>query len=658
MTTYYVSSAGNNSNNGTSTSSPWLTVAKVNAQTFSAGDNIFFNGGDTFTDATLTIPSSGSAGSPITFGSYGTGRATISRSAGNRGITGTNLSYVTVQDLIVVGTVNVSTTIGVYFSYTSGTSNNLILDNLDASSFPSSGIVVDVSLGAVLNGLSISDCVAHGNTSGDGANNAGIIVGGHYGSQPNNVYEVINPIIANCTAYSNTGKAGGSGWSGSGIVIFQCDGGLITNCVAHDNGANNNAGSEPVGIWTFSARNVVIQYCESYNNLGNCDGFDLDGGCINCTIQYCYSHGNAFNGISVFQYNSSSISTHSGAVVRYCISENDGLALGIAVSTGATMTGCVVYGNTCYCDSSHIASTRGIIDGFGDGSLSAIITNNIIYSVGGTKVISFPTGTLTGLQFKGNNYYTTGAFTVNWGGVVYSSYSAWQTATGQEKISGIDVGHTLDPKLVSPGNGGTIGGDGYAPPAPTAYQLLSTSTMSTLGLNLFTQFGIDQGTQDYYGFPLGPASSYPIGAWSGVTGLDILALVQGQQLIDYSPDDILDPATTQAIYISQDSYIPVLPYSLIFIRPDGSQFTVQAPDVALGASNITTPKGTFLSGTYMTYTIAWDKFTFPGVWTVISSISRASCTFMVGSLLEVYLQTESGDNLLTENGTPLLIEYT
>jgi uncharacterized repeat protein (TIGR02059 family) len=71
-TTYYVSSAGNDGSNGTSTSTSWATLNKVNGFSFVAGDNILFNRGDTFY-GTLKINSSGTSASRITFGAYGTG---------------------------------------------------------------------------------------------------------------------------------------------------------------------------------------------------------------------------------------------------------------------------------------------------------------------------------------------------------------------------------------------------------------------------------------------------------------------------------------------------------------------------------------------------------------------------------------------------------
>ncbi|MGD0908660.1 MAG: hypothetical protein ABSA96_13840, partial [Candidatus Acidiferrales bacterium] len=72
-TTYYVAAAGSDSNSGTSSGTPWQTIAKVNGSTFSPGDSILFNRGDVWYGTSLTVPSSGSSGLPITFGAYGSG---------------------------------------------------------------------------------------------------------------------------------------------------------------------------------------------------------------------------------------------------------------------------------------------------------------------------------------------------------------------------------------------------------------------------------------------------------------------------------------------------------------------------------------------------------------------------------------------------------
>ena len=73
-TTYYFSASGNDANNGTSTSTPWKTLSKFNSvfASKSPGDNFLFNRGDVFYGS-ITISRSGSSGSPITIGAYGTG---------------------------------------------------------------------------------------------------------------------------------------------------------------------------------------------------------------------------------------------------------------------------------------------------------------------------------------------------------------------------------------------------------------------------------------------------------------------------------------------------------------------------------------------------------------------------------------------------------
>jgi len=71
--TYYVDyTAGNDGFSGLTPDLAWKTIAKVNAASLSPGDSVLFKRGETWREQ-LTVPSSGSAGSPITFGAYGTG---------------------------------------------------------------------------------------------------------------------------------------------------------------------------------------------------------------------------------------------------------------------------------------------------------------------------------------------------------------------------------------------------------------------------------------------------------------------------------------------------------------------------------------------------------------------------------------------------------
>jgi hypothetical protein len=77
-TTYYVDNkGGNDGNSGTSASSPWNSISKVNSTSFHSGDIISFKCGDRFNDASLFPYCDG-----LTFNSYGTGAKPVIDGAG------------------------------------------------------------------------------------------------------------------------------------------------------------------------------------------------------------------------------------------------------------------------------------------------------------------------------------------------------------------------------------------------------------------------------------------------------------------------------------------------------------------------------------------------------------------------------------------------
>lgn len=69
---YYVSTVGEDTNDGLSETAPWQTMQKVNSTAFQPGDRILFRKGDTWTYP-LTVSSSGTEGEPVVFSSYGAG---------------------------------------------------------------------------------------------------------------------------------------------------------------------------------------------------------------------------------------------------------------------------------------------------------------------------------------------------------------------------------------------------------------------------------------------------------------------------------------------------------------------------------------------------------------------------------------------------------
>jgi len=78
-TDYFISSSGDDQNNsGLSETSPWKTIDKVNSifATLKPGDKILFKRGEIFF-GTIKVSKSGTAGSPITIGSYGSGEKPV-----------------------------------------------------------------------------------------------------------------------------------------------------------------------------------------------------------------------------------------------------------------------------------------------------------------------------------------------------------------------------------------------------------------------------------------------------------------------------------------------------------------------------------------------------------------------------------------------------
>ena len=75
-TSYYIAANGNDANNGTTITTPWKSIAKVNANMnlFHAGDAVYFRRGDIFREKLiLGNGTAGNATTRLTFGAYSTG---------------------------------------------------------------------------------------------------------------------------------------------------------------------------------------------------------------------------------------------------------------------------------------------------------------------------------------------------------------------------------------------------------------------------------------------------------------------------------------------------------------------------------------------------------------------------------------------------------
>src|SRR5690554_3348128 len=157
--TYYVSSStGSDSNSGTSESSPWKTLNKINSFNFYPGDKILFKKGDSWTNSYLHFKESGTNSSPIILSTYGSGDKPII-SAGNSFSVNARIS-------------------GDY----------VILDGFHFKGWPTGSGYNNYPQGISLIGknITVKNCIVEGNENGTTTQTVGIYIQGLYATVTNN----------------------------------------------------------------------------------------------------------------------------------------------------------------------------------------------------------------------------------------------------------------------------------------------------------------------------------------------------------------------------------------------------------------------------------------------------------------------------------------
>ncbi len=283
-TAYYVNCAAASDGNGSSTS-PWNNLTTVNSKAFAPGDSLLFNRGTTCTGS-FVFSSSGTSANRITIGAYGTGALpAIDGTGQNRAVKLLDTSYVTMQDLevknsrvwgVLLTTDHDAPAVGI-------TLKNLVVHHVTGGSYVAmgakwTGLVVfapgmivepDMTKGSgVYTRKSYFDTVLVDNVQAyDTTLWAGIFVWGVQVDQDfqwskdskNQAIQSRNITIQNSTVHDTYGD---------GIAIYMSHEGTIQNSVVYRSGMEpppEDIGS-PVGLWWWTAENMVGQLNESYDN--------------------------------------------------------------------------------------------------------------------------------------------------------------------------------------------------------------------------------------------------------------------------------------------------------------------------------------------------------------------------------------------------------
>ncbi len=429
-TTYYVKNGGSDAADGLSDANAWQTINKVNTSSFNAGDNIYFNKGDTWREQ-LTVPSSGSAGSPITFGAYGSGvNPTIDgENVRTRTILVDGKNYITIQNLECKG----SATSGQGSIYVNN-SGYVILDGLTVdNNMGFAGIYAEGS-GA---GKQIVNCTISYTSHATEDRGAGIILDGAAGSHiisGNTIHHnTANGIKLNMwTATSSNTISGNTVYSngGSGINLnTNCASNIVEHNTVYSNG-QSVADRYNIDLFKAGNNNII-----RYNIVHDANYISTDGGGIRFDGDASVVFGSGNSAYYNIVYNERNglhaLNTPSGGSFYNNTVYNSGIT-GIWLQ-GASCDGMIVKNNIV-----HTSGTNLI---FNNDAVNSVINYNLYWDASfGTKL----------------NWNGTGHNFVDWqvhqdansptpGNPLFISSSDFHLQAGSPAINaGIDWGQTRD----------------------------------------------------------------------------------------------------------------------------------------------------------------------------------------------------------------------
>ena len=291
--TFYVSAAGADDRDGLSPDRAWRSIDRVNIADLTGGDQVLFEGGQTFVGALLLHRANVRVGeAPLVIGSYG-GRATLA-SGSNGAVTAVGVGGIEVRDLTLRGGGAASGASGLIFlNDTRTTLAHVHVHDVEISGYTNAIYMAAGEAPARYERVRLERLDIHDNAMGPS-------LWGYFEAPPNGAtkaYGLRDVYIGHSRSHRNTG-GGLSGGYGSGLFILNAEDVIVEHNTVHDNGGDNPEKSPngPSGITIYDGRNVLVQHNEVFhqrfhvNNQTDNGGIDLWA--QRALVQYNYVHDN------------------------------------------------------------------------------------------------------------------------------------------------------------------------------------------------------------------------------------------------------------------------------------------------------------------------------------------------------------------------------
>jgi hypothetical protein len=393
-TEYFVDSqSGDDACSGTSRAEAWRTLGRVNQQVFEPGDRIGFKAGTRYSGQ-LAPRGTGTTTQPICIGKYGVG--SLPRIDGEGQVLDTlllrNLEFWEVKDLELtnLGTNRAPWRTGArVVAENFGRMRHIHLQNLFVHDVNGSlsksnegcGIYFETRGrrgGSYFDDLLIEDCHVvrtdrNGicQRNGSGAHSLHVVIRG-------NLLEDIG---------------------GDGIKPWGSDAPLVEHNIVR--GGRIRCDDAAAGIWPFDCNDALIQFNEvsGMKGINDGQGFDSDYLCRRSVFQYNYSHDNDGGFMLICSPGSSFC---EGTIIRYNISQNDGIRTARVFHFGGGSSNTLVYNNTIY-----VSATQNLpllLFGEWDGGRPRDVRflNNLLYVDGR---VTYKWGPSTNLMFAHNVFF-------------------------------------------------------------------------------------------------------------------------------------------------------------------------------------------------------------------------------------------------------------